>query len=88
MSIVVSGLRVSPVNGVKLGYIWTSLDNSWGSDHLMKNHNFFSNVMKDIILKELALESDLSCIIRKDIFPEDMMLFFTQKMKDDLPQKK
>ena len=39
--------------------------------------------------KKIALEYDLSCIIRKiDIsFSENMILSFRQKMKDDLSQK-
>ena len=37
-----------------------------------------------------ALEYDLSYIIRKDdiFFPKNIILFFRQKMKDDLCQKK
>ena len=38
--------------------------------------------------KKVALEYELSCIIRKEsIFPENMILFFRRKMEDDLSQK-
>ena len=39
--------------------------------------------------KKIVLEYDLSCIIGKDdiSFPENMILPFRRKMKDDLSQK-
>ena len=44
---------------------------------------------KDCLSKEIALKYDLSCIIRKDdiIFPDNMILFFRHKRKDDFSQK-
>ena len=51
---------------------------------------YFSKCSKTIVFsKNTALEYDLSCIIRRvDFFsPENMILFFRQKMKDHLSQK-
>ena len=47
--------------------------------HCTKNHIFFFQMFW----------KDISCIIRKDdiFFPENMILFFRRKMKDDLSQK-
>ena len=44
---------------------------------------------KDGLSKKNALEYDISCIIWKDdiLFPENMILFFGRKMKDDPSQK-
>ena len=44
---------------------------------------------KDGFPKKIPLEYDLSCIIRKDdiSFPENVILFFRRKTKDDLSQK-
>ena len=45
---------------------------------------------KIIFPKNFALEYNLSCIVRKDdiSFPKKYNIFFRQKMKDDLSQKK
>ena len=51
---------------------------------------YFSKYSKTIVFsKNIALEYDLSCIIRREGFfsPENMILFFRQKMKDRLSQK-
>ena len=51
---------------------------------------YFSKYSKTIVFsKNIALEYDLSCIIRREGFfsPENMILFFRQKMKDHLSQK-
>ena len=51
---------------------------------------FFPKCSKKIVFpKKIALDSDPSCIFRKDSisFPENMILFFRQKMKTDLSQK-
>ena len=51
---------------------------------------YFSKFSKTIFFsKSIALEYDLSCIIRREGFfsPENMILFFRQKMKDHLSQK-
>ena len=58
--------------------------------HCKKNIFSFSKCSDKIVfLKKIALEYDLSCIIRKDdiLFPENLILFFRQKRKDDLPPK-
>ena len=48
----------------------------------------FPNVLKRWYSQKIALECDLSCFIRKDnIFLENMILFFRQKMKDNLSGK-
>ena len=67
-----------------LQQIWHSF-----SEHCTKSHIlFFQMFWKDYCSKQIALEHDLSCIIRKDgILPENMILFFTRKIKDDLSQK-
>ena len=57
---------------------------------LFENIIFFKMFWKDHLSKKIALESDLSYIVRRYffyIFPENMILFFRQKMKDDLSQK-
>ena len=59
--------------------------------HCTKNHVFFFQTSwKDGHSKIIAPEYDLPCIIGKDdvFFPENMILFFRQKMKDDLCRKK
>ena len=49
---------------------------------------FFQMFRKDGLSKKIALDYDLSCISGKIfLFPENMILFFRQKMKDDLSQK-
>ena len=49
----------------------------------------FSKCFEKIVFpKKIALEYGLSCIIRKMVFfPENMILLFRRKMKDDLSQK-
>ena len=56
----------------------------------MKDDLSQENVLKKVLLKIMALEYDLSCISRKMVFlfPENMMLFFIRKTKDDVSQKK
>ena len=50
---------------------------------------FFQIFGKDGLSKKIAPEYDLSCIIRKDdiSFPENMILFFRHRRKDNLSQK-
>ena len=53
-----------------------------------KPYFLFPNVLKRWPFQKIALEYDLSCIIRKDdVFPENITLFFRRKMKDDASQK-
>ena len=55
-----------------------------------KQYFIFPNTLKRLSFpKNIALEYDLSCIIRREGFssPENMILFFRQKMKDHLSQK-
>ena len=60
------------------------------SYHCMKNHIFFYQMFwKDGLPKNIALEYDHSVLSGKVIFlfPENMILSFSQKMKDDISQK-
>ena len=57
--------------------------------HCTKNHIFFFQMFwKHGLSKKIALEYDLSCIIRKDgFFPRKYDLILRYKRKDDLSQK-
>ena len=60
---------------------------SWFRCHCTKNHIFFFEMFwKDRLSKKISLEYDLSCII-SIFFPENMILFFKRKAKNDLSQK-
>ena len=54
-----------------------------------KRYFLFPNVLKRwSFQKKIALEYDISCIIRKDdIFPENMIFFFRREMKDNRSQE-
>ena len=59
-------------------------------DHSTKNRIFFFQIFwKDGLSKEIVLEYDLACIIRKDdiSFSRKYVLFFRHKRKDDLSPK-
>ena len=61
------------------------------NEHCRKNHIFFFRTSwKDGLSKNVPVEYDLSCIIRKDdiSFPENMILHIGRKMKDDFSYKK
>ena len=58
--------------------------------HCTGNHIIFFQTSWKCVEK-IALEFDLSCIIRKDdivLFPENTILFLRRKMKNDLSRKK
>ena len=64
---------------------------SYADDTLHEKPCFlFPDVVKNGHSKKIAPEYDLSCISGKDdiFFPENMILFFRRKMKDDLCRKK
>ena len=54
-----------------------------------KRYFLFPNVLKRwSFQKKIALEYDISCIIRNDdIFPENMIFFFKREMKDNRSQE-
>ena len=60
------------------------------SQEIHGNEIFSSNVLKRWSFQIIALQYDLSCcIIKKDfLYPENTILFFRRKMKDDLSLKK
>ena len=58
--------------------------------HCTKNDIFYFQMLwkGDLSKKKIALEYDISCVIRNDdIFPENMIFFFRREMKDNRSQE-